>query len=52
MTPTADDDDLGGCDARDATHQDAAAAVSAHQVVRTDLSGKTSGDLTHRRQKR
>src|SRR3954452_20299666 len=43
----ADDDDVGRRYAGDATHQDAAAAVGAHQVVRADLGGEAARDLTH-----
>ena len=35
-----------------AAHQDASAAVAAHQVIRPDLGRQPSGDLTHRGQER
>ena len=43
----ADDDDLGGGHAGHAAHQDAAAAVAAHQVVGADLRGQPARDLAH-----
>ena len=48
----ADDDDFRGCDAGDAAHQDAAAAVAAHHVIGADLGRQSSGDLTHRGEQR
>ncbi len=48
----ADDDDLGRGDAGHAAHQDAAAAVAAHQVIGADLGRQSAGDLAHRGQQR
>jgi len=47
-----DDDPSAGATPGDAAHQDAAAAVAAHQVIGTDLGRQLARDLAHRGQQR
>ena len=46
----ADHHDGGRRDTGDATHEHAAAALGAHQVVGADVRGEAAGDLAHRRE--
>ncbi len=47
---TSEDGYVSGRDAGHAAEQNAASAVGAFQILRTDLHGHASGDLAHRRE--
>ncbi|CPY92978.1 Uncharacterised protein [Mycobacteroides abscessus] len=47
---TTDHDHVGRADSGHTTHDQAASPHGGHQVVRPDLGGQPSGDLTHRGQ--